>query len=91
MVDRKVIDRIITGVKRHLTKEGRIVLVQSSLANIPKTIDALKSSGFQTRILAEKKERLGPISMGRYQWLKKLGVLADNPNSERLVVVEGRR
>ena len=51
------------------------MLVQSSLADIEKTIDALESYGFKTRILAEKKEKLGPISMGRLKWLERQGVI----------------
>jgi release factor glutamine methyltransferase len=86
---RKVLDRIIDGALEHLNQSSRIVLVQSSLADIPKTIEALESSGFQTRILAEKKEKLGPISMARLRWLESQGMLVDSLY-ERLVVVEGR-
>jgi len=86
---RKILDRIIADAKEHLTTNGKIVLVQSSLADIPKTIKVLENNGFQTRILVEKKDRLGPISMGRYWWLKKRGMLVDSLY-ERLVVVEGR-
>jgi release factor glutamine methyltransferase len=87
---RKVIDRIISGAKEHITPNGRIVLVQSSLADIEKTFSALESCGFRTQILAEKKLKLGPISMGRYKWLLSQEMLEDNLY-ERLVVVEGRK
>jgi release factor glutamine methyltransferase len=87
---RAVIDRILAGAKTHLVCDGRIVLVQSSLADIAQTIDVLERNGFGVRILAEKKERFGPISLGRYQWLLSQGTLEDN-FYERLVVVEGVR
>ena len=86
---RKVLDRILADAKEHLRENGRLVLVQSSLADISETMDVLEGSGFQTRILAEEKERLGPISLGRYLWLKEIGLLEDNPYYERLFVVEG--
>jgi len=88
---RKILDSILAGTNEHLRVNGRIVLVQSSLADIPKTIENLESNGFETRILAEKKEKLGTISMGRLKWLKKLGVLFDNLYYERLAVIEARR
>jgi len=87
---RFVIDKIISGARKHLTGKGRLVLVQSSLANIPQTIDALERKGFRVRILAEKKERLGPISMERFNWLERQVMLGDNLD-ERLVVVQGKR
>ena len=85
---RKVLDAILAGAKGHLRANGRIVLVQSSLADIDKTYDALERDGFRVRVLAEKKERLGPISMGRLRWLVTQGLVVDNLY-ERLVVVEG--
>jgi len=87
---RKFLDRIIAGANKHLTPKGRIVVVQSSLANIPETINSLEDNNFQTQILAEKKERLGPISMGRYKWLESQGLLID-ALYEKLVVIEGKK
>ncbi len=86
---REILDRILANAKDYLKANGRIVLVQSSLADIDKTMATLEHNGFCVRVLAEEKERLGPISMGRYGWLERQGVLGGD-FYERLVVVEGK-
>jgi release factor glutamine methyltransferase len=51
---RAVIDRFLKGLPRHLAPKGRALFVQSSLANVSKTLRVLKKSGFQVNILREK-------------------------------------
>lgn len=51
---RKVIDRFLRELPDHLTPNGRALFVQSSLADISKTIRALEMGGFQVNTLHEK-------------------------------------
>lgn len=51
---RAVIDRFLEGLLGHLAPKGRALFVQSSLANISKTLRVLEKSGFQVNILREK-------------------------------------
>jgi release factor glutamine methyltransferase len=52
---RQLIDRFIAETARYLREKGRILLVQSSLSNINKTLHKFREAGLKTRILAEKK------------------------------------
>jgi len=51
---RQVIDRFILEAPKHLKSQGRILLLQSSLSNIGKTIECFKTRNLQTRIVAER-------------------------------------
>lgn len=52
---RDTIDAFIDGVKNVLKKEGRIQMVQSSLADNDKTLQRLKDIGFEAEIIASTK------------------------------------
>ena len=52
---RQLIDRFISEVPQYLNKNGRILLVQSSLSNFNETLQKLRETGLKARILAEKK------------------------------------
>jgi len=51
---RAVIDRFLREVSNHLKPNGRALFVQSSLADISRTIRALKARGFQVSIASKK-------------------------------------
>lgn len=51
---RAVIDRFLEGLLGHLAPNGRALFVQSSLADISKTLRVLETKGFQVKILLEK-------------------------------------
>lgn len=52
---RDTIDRFIEEVKEYLNDEGRVQLVQSSLADNEKTLSKLEELGFDTEITASEK------------------------------------
>jgi release factor glutamine methyltransferase len=52
---RQLIDRFIAEAPRHLSKKGRILLVQSSLANIDETLEEFREVGLDARVIAQKK------------------------------------
>lgn len=52
---RNTIDAFIAGVKDVLKKEGRIQMVQSSLADNDKTLQRLRDLGFEAEITATEK------------------------------------
>jgi release factor glutamine methyltransferase len=52
---RRLIDRFIWEAPQHLNKKGRILLVQSSLADINETLRRFRELGLNTRVLAEKR------------------------------------
>ncbi|MCZ6677701.1 MAG: methyltransferase [Candidatus Poribacteria bacterium] len=87
---RRLIDRIIQGLAQYLKADGRLVLVQSSLADIPKTQRQLKARRYSCRIVAQKWLPLGPVSRSRYPWLKRQSTFI-HPDAELLVVIEARK
>lgn len=87
---RLIIERIIEGVSAHLTANGRLLFVQSSLADIGQTETRLRESGFSCCIRAQTFLPFGPISRGRFEWLKQTSPLI-HPEQELLVVIEARR
>jgi release factor glutamine methyltransferase len=52
---RQVVDRFIDEAPRYLKEEGRILLAQSTLANIEKTITKFYRAGLEASVVAEKK------------------------------------
>jgi len=52
---RAVIDRFLSELAWHLTTNGSALFVQSSLADVEKTIRAPKASGFQVEVMAREK------------------------------------
>jgi len=51
---RAVIDRFLRGLPNHLKPNGRALFVQSSLADISRTIRAMKARGFRVSIASKK-------------------------------------
>lgn len=52
---RDIIEPFLSEVPKYLKKKGRILLAQSSLSNIDKTIRRFKEGGLDAKIVAEKK------------------------------------
>jgi len=87
---RRILNRIIDGLSEHLTANGRLLFVQSSLSDIGQTEKRLQERGFSCWIRAQKWIPFGPISRGRFEWLKQQSPLI-HPDQELLVVVEAHR
>ncbi|UCB59713.1 MAG: methyltransferase [Candidatus Bathyarchaeota archaeon] len=52
---RELIDRFIADVSRHLSENGRILLVQSSLSDVEETLNRFREIGLEAKILSEKR------------------------------------
>jgi len=52
---RQPIDRFIVEAPNYLKRKGKILLVQSSLANIDKTLKNFREADLQAQVIAEKK------------------------------------
>ncbi|MEA1905126.1 MAG: HemK2/MTQ2 family protein methyltransferase [Candidatus Hadarchaeota archaeon] len=51
---RTVIDRFLDELPQHLGPRGRVLLVQSSLSNVKKTVRQLEEKGFAVEIVSKK-------------------------------------
>ena len=70
---REVIDRFITDALEFLKADGKILLVQSSLSDIDKTMERFDETGLKARIVAEVKfpfEKIALIEARSHQCLK---------------------
>jgi len=52
---RELIDRFALEASRHLELHGRILLVQSTLSDVDKTMQTLEKAGLLARVIAEEK------------------------------------
>lgn len=50
---RAVIDRFLREVPNHLRKSGRVLLMQSTLADANRTLKLMKAEGFRTKIVTQ--------------------------------------
>ena len=87
---RALLDRICDRAAEHLRSGGRILLVHSSLSDPEESLRRLAATGLATRVAAEHHGELGPVARERLDYLRSIGA-ADPSETERMVVVEGRR
>jgi len=52
---RQIIDRFITEAPNYLERNGRILLVQSSLSNIDETLEKFRNAELKAQVISEKK------------------------------------
>lgn len=86
---RALLDPICDEAAAHLRPGGRILLVHSSLSDPAESERRFAAAGLTTRIAAEHEGELGPVGREREDYLRSIGVVADD-GTERMVVVEGR-
>ena len=60
---RKVIDRFISIAPEHLNKDGRILLVQSTLSDVDETLKRFREKGLKAKILAEEEVDFETITL----------------------------
>ena len=52
---RQVIDRFLTSASQYLKMNGRILLVQSTLSDVSKTLEKLENAALRAQVIAKKK------------------------------------
>jgi len=60
---REIIDRFIQQVSKHLKPGGRVLLVQSTLSDVEKTIREFHKQGLQARVIDERKTFFETITL----------------------------
>ena len=84
---RDLLDRICAGAPARLRAGGEILIVQSALADIDRTLELLGQSGLTAAIAAEQEGPYGSIVRSRLDYLEAAGLLRDRDEPERVVVV----
>ena len=93
---RYFLDTLILDAHKLLRPGGRLIFVQSSMADIPRTLRAMEENGMEVRIVGETD---GPFRQYYYDdptFLREMAAIPggysvrDGQHFERLVVLEGR-
>jgi release factor glutamine methyltransferase len=87
---RAVIDRLIDQLPDHLTADGRVLIVQSSVTGTSETLARLKSVGLTPSIVQRRRGPLGPILRGRVDYLISEGLIRGPRLEEELLVIRGQ-
>ena len=68
---RGMIDAVIVAAAERLKPGGRLLMVQNSITDFPKTLAMMRSAGFEPQVLAESSLELRPIF--DRDWIDQLG------------------
>ena len=87
---RALIDRIAAGAATHLKPGGVVLLVQSSLCGVDRTLQALAAGGLEPEVAERRRGRLGPLLAARAPELERRGLLGPGEREEDLVAIRAR-
>jgi release factor glutamine methyltransferase len=87
---RTVLDRICAQIGYHLRPRGTVLLMQSSVSGLARTLEALEAGGLHADVVARRRGPLGPLMSARATALRARGLLGPE-DEEELYVVRGRR
>jgi release factor glutamine methyltransferase len=87
---RALIDRICTEAARHLRPGGVLLLVQSSVCGVARTLELLEEAKLDGEVIERRRGPLGPLLAARAQALEQRGLLAHGEREEELLIVRAR-
>ncbi|MEV5974852.1 HemK2/MTQ2 family protein methyltransferase [Streptomyces sp. NPDC051921] len=88
---RLLLDRICRVAPSVLAPRGVLLLVQSSLSDVPASLTALGDAGLRARVTARSTQPFGPVMSGRADWFEDRGLVAPGKRTEELVVIRAVR
>ena len=88
---RQVLDRLCRQSKHMLRPGGVVLIVQSSVADVPKTCGLLRGSGLRAEVVFRSLGWFGLVGGKRAPWLEHHGLIEPGAREEDLVVVRGVR
>lgn len=86
---RAVLDVLCSVAPGMLSASGQLLLVQSTLSDVDKTVIRLGSSGLEVSIVARRCQPFGPVLRQRVHYLEERGLIEIGQRTEELVVVRG--
>ena len=84
---RMVLDPLCSSASGLLADGGSMLLVQSALAGVEHSLDALRSTGLNARVIASQWIPFGPVLSARAGWLEVTGQVESGCRTEQLVVI----
>jgi release factor glutamine methyltransferase len=80
------IDRIAAQAGQHLSPDGVLLLVYSTVCGEAQTLAALRAGGLAPAVVVRERGPLGPRLRARADWLRAQGLLLEDDQEEILVV-----
>ncbi|MGE4428301.1 MAG: HemK2/MTQ2 family protein methyltransferase [Solirubrobacteraceae bacterium] len=87
---REVLDRICADAPGRLRAGGRLLVVQSTVADVGRTVDRLRAAGMEVAADVRARIPFGPVMRGREDVLRRRGLLNPGECDEELVVVRAQ-
>jgi len=87
---RALLDRIIGDAPEHLRRGGTLFVVQSSIIDIDRTLELMRSVGLESDVPIRRTSPLGPLMSARVHMLERRGMLRPGQRDEEVAVVRGR-
>jgi release factor glutamine methyltransferase len=84
---RLVLDPLCASASNLLCDSGSLLLVQSALAGVQRSVDCLRSTGLDAEVVAYEWIPFGPVLSARAGWLEEIGLLRRGCREEQLVVI----
>jgi release factor glutamine methyltransferase len=84
---RRVLDPLCESVSSLLCAGGSMLLVQSDLADVQRSLDILRAAGLYAEPIASQRIPFGPVLTARASWLESTDRLPRGCREDRLVVI----
>lgn len=84
---RMLLDPLCEAAPKLLCDGGSLLLVHSALSGVQQSLDALKWSGMDAEVIANKWIPFGPVMMARAKWLESVGLIPAGRREEELIVI----
>lgn len=84
---RALLDRVAAGAADHLRRGGVLLLMQSSICGVDRTLQALTAQGLGAEVVERRRGRLGPLLSERAGELERRGLLERGEREEDLVAI----
>ncbi|OBI43914.1 methylase [Mycobacterium kyorinense] len=84
---RLILDPLCESASRLLCDGGSMLLVHSSLSGVEQSLEGLRSTGLNARVIASQWIPFGPVMSARAGWLEDTGRIQRGCRQEELVVI----
>lgn len=85
---RLILDPLCASAARLLCRGGSMLLVQSALAGVRRSLETLQASGLDAEVVDSQWIAFGPVLTARADWLEQTGRLQRDCRMEQLVVIQ---
>ena len=84
---RLILDPLCQVAGEMLTDGGALLLVQSEFADVDRSLEQLRGSGLDARVVLTEQVRFGPVLCEQAGWLEQTGRLDAGRREEQIVVI----